>query len=87
MDNETSEILYEESETYILHEDLSEAQEILELLRTEGPKRIKELQAVTNYKSRSQFLTEVINPLIAEGIIDRDGNTKSPTARIKLKDN
>lgn len=77
--------LYEESETYILHEDLSEAQEILELLRTEGPKRIKELQAVTNYKSRSQFLTEVINPLIAEGIIYRDGNTKSPTARIKLK--
>lgn len=79
--------LYEESETYILHEDLSEAQEILELLRTEGPKRIKELQAVTNYKSRSQFLTEVINPLIAEGIIYRDGNTKSPTARIKLKNN
>ena len=79
--------LYEESETYILHEDLSEAQEILELLRTEGPKRIKELQAVTNYKSRSQFLSEVINPLIAEGIIYRDGNTKSPTARIKLKNN
>lgn len=79
--------LYEESETYILHEDLSETQEILELLRTEGPKRIKELQAVTNYKSRSQFLSEVINPLIAEGIIYRDGNTKSPTARIKLKNN
>lgn len=79
--------LYEESETYILHEDLSEAQAILELLRTEGPKRIKELQAVTNYKSRSQFLSEVINPLIAEGIIYRDGNTKSPTARIKLKNN
>lgn len=79
--------LYEESEAYTLHEDLSEKQIILELLRKEGPKRIKELQAVTNYKCRNQFLTEVINPLIAEGIIYRNGNKKSPTTRIKLKNN
>lgn len=76
---------YEESEVYILHETFSDAQKVLELLRTEGPKRVKELQAVTNYKSRSQFLTEVINPLIIDGTIYRDGNVKSPTALIKLR--
>ena len=77
--------LYEESELYILREDLSDEQKVLELLRTEGPKRVKELQAATNYKSRSQFLIEVINPLIIDGIIYRDGNVKSPKALIKLK--
>ena len=76
---------YEESEVYSLHESLSDVQKVLELLRTEGPKRVKELQAVTNYKSRSQFLTEVINPLIIDGTIYRDGNVKSPTALIKLR--
>ena len=76
---------YEESDVYILREDLSDAQKVLELLRTEGPKHVKELQTVTNYKSRSQFLTEIINPLIVEGIIYRDGNVKSPTALIRLK--
>lgn len=76
---------YEESGVSILGEDLSDAQKVLELLRTEGPKRMKELQAATNYRSRSQFLTEIINPLIVDGIIYRDGNVKSPTAFIKLK--
>ncbi len=76
---------YQESGVSILGEDLSDAQKILELLRTEGPKRMKELQAATNYRSRSQFLTEIINPLIVDGIIYRDGNVKSPTALIKLK--
>jgi len=79
--------LYEDSDVYILHGELSEDQKVLELLRTEGPKRVKELQEVANYKSRSQFLTEIINPLIMEGIIYRDGNVKSPTALIKLKNN
>ena len=60
---------------------------MLELLRTEGPKLVKELQVVTDYKSRSQFLVEVINPLIDEGIIYWDGNVKSPKSLIKLKDN
>ena len=46
---------------------------------------MKELQIVTSYKSRSQFLVEVINPLIDEGVIYRDGNVKSPKSLIKLK--
>lgn len=45
------------------------------------------LQVVTDYKSRSQFWVEVINPLIDEEIIYRDGNVKSPKSLIKLKDN
>ena len=43
------------------------------------------LQAITNYKSRSQFLAEIINPLIQEEKIYRDGSDKSPKALIKLK--
>lgn len=76
---------YEDSATYVLNEGLSDSQKVLELLRTEGPKHVKELQAVTNYKSRSQFLTEILNPLIENEIIYRDGNVKSPKALIKLK--
>ena len=76
---------YEDSTTYILHEELSDSQKVIEMLRTEGAKHVKELQAVTNYKSRSQFLTEIINPLIENGLIYRDGNVKSPKALIKLK--
>ena len=45
----------------------------------------KDLQASTKYKSRSQFLTEVLNPLMDAGIIYRDGNPKSPTALIRIK--
>ncbi len=77
---------YEERDVYKLDEELSDAQKVLELLKSEGPKHVKELQAATDYKSRSQFLTEVINPLIAEGTIYRDGNVKSPRALIKLRD-
>ena len=58
-----------------------------EVLRTQGPRLVRELQVVTDYKSRSQFLVEVINPLIDEEIIYRDGNVKSPKSLIKLKDN
>lgn len=76
---------YEEGATYVLREDLSDSQRVLELLRTEGPKHVKELQVITNYKSRSQFLTEILNPLIEDGIVYRDGNVKSPKALIKLK--
>lgn len=78
---------YEDSTVYIAREGLTDAQKVLELLRKEGPKHVRELQAVTNYKSRSQFLTEVINSLIAEGLIYRDGNVKSPKALIKLRNN
>ena len=45
---------------------------------------MKELQEATDYRSRSQFLKEVINPLIAAGTIYRDGKAKSPAVRIKL---
>ena len=76
---------YEDSATYVLNEELSDSQKVLELLRTEGPKHVKELQAVTNYKSRSQFLTEILNPLIDDEVIYRDGKVKSPKALIKLK--
>ncbi len=46
--------------------------------------RTKALQAETHYKSRAGFLKEVLNPLIENGIVYRDGNAKSPTAVIKL---
>ena len=69
----------------VVQDELSDRQKILEILRTEGSKHVKELQIVTSYKSRSQFLVEVINPLIEEGVIYRDGNAKSPKSLIKLK--
>ena len=77
--------LYEEE---IVQSDIelqSDSDIIIKLLKTEGPKPIKELQAVVGYKSRSRFLKEVIDPLIDKNIIYRDGNIKSPTALIKLK--
>ena len=63
---------------------MSDSERIVELLRSEGPKPVKELQEVTNYKSRSQFLTEVINPLLETGTVIREGNVKSPKSVIKL---
>ena len=65
--------------------NISDVDRIVEILKNEGPKPAKELQAFTKYKSRSQFLAEVINPLIEAGVIFRDGNAKSPTALIKIK--
>ena len=58
---------------------------IVELLKKEGPMLVKDLQASTKYKSRSQFLAEVLNPLMDADLIYRDGNPKSPTALIKIK--
>ena len=75
---------YEDNDEYIIQEELSATERVLERLRTEGPKQMKELQEVTNYKSRSQFLKDIINPLMEEGVIYRDGNSKSPKALIKL---
>ena len=65
-------------------EDLSDKEKVLELLRT-GPCAVRELQAVTHYKSRSIFLKEVLNPLINDGVIYRDGNPKSTKSLIKMK--
>lgn len=76
--------LYEDNDEYIIQDELSATERVLGLLRTEGPKQMKELQEVTNYKSRSQFLKDIINPLMEQGLIYRDGNAKSPKALIKL---
>lgn len=65
--------------------ELSDSEKILASLR-ESPKSVKELQALTDYKSRSRFLTEVINPLIESNQIYREGNAKSPTAVFKIAD-
>lgn len=77
--------LYEESVIEIDDELLSDPKElIVEILKNEGPKLVKDLQARTKYKSRSQFLAEVLKPLMEANIIYRDGNPKSPTALIKI---
>lgn len=78
--------LYEDDTTYKINEEISYSQKIVNLLKEEGPKYVKDLQSTTCYKSRSQFLSEIINPLMDEGILYRDGNIKSPRALIKLKD-
>ena len=78
-------LIYEDDQMQVFQDELSDRQKVLEVLRAEGPKHMKELQIVTSYKSRSQFLSEVINPLIKDGVIYRDGNAKSPKALIKLK--
>ena len=77
--------LYEENGVETDNDVVTDAERILEILKIEGPKSVKELQAYTKYKSRSQFLAEVLNPLINEDIVYRDGNAKSPTALIRIK--
>ena len=78
--------LYEEKERVIEENLFLDSKElIVEILKKEGPKRVKDLQARTRYKSRSQFLAEVLKPLMDEDVIYRDGNPKSPTALIKVK--
>ena len=64
-------------------DDLTEEEKVIDLLRT-GPCGVKELQAVTHYKSRSRFLAEILNPLIDKGIIYRDGNPRSYQTKIRL---
>ena len=75
-------------EDYGSVKELSDREKVIELLKSE-PRSIKELQSVTVYKSRSRFLEEIINPLLDKGLIYRNGNAKSPTAKICLteKDN
>ena len=58
---------------------MSDSERVIAMLE-EGPKPIRELQAITNYKSRSQFLAEIINPLIQEEII------YSPNVTAKMSD-
>lgn len=59
-------------------------QEIVISLLESGPRSAKQLQEALNYTSRARFLKEVINPLIEQEIIYRDGNPKSKTSVFKL---
>ena len=77
--------LYNPEDSEIREVGISDTERVIAMLEEEGPKPIRDLQAITNYKSRSQFLAEIINPLIQEEIIYRDGSAKSPKALIKLK--
>ncbi len=77
--------LYDDNDQSMDKMSMSDSERIVELLRTEGPKPVKELQEVTNYKSRSQFLKDIINPLLDAEIVIREGNVKSPKSVIKLK--
>lgn len=76
-------LLYKEEFSY---EQLTDTEKVIGLLR-DAPMPVKDLQAVTKYKSRSRFLDEILNPLIEEEVVYRVGNVKSPTAVIKLKEN
>ena len=77
--------LYRDEAIELDFEGLTDAEKIMAILKMEGPKPVKELQTFLNYRSRSQFLNEVINPLMESGKIYRDGKPKSPTALIKIK--
>jgi len=76
-------LLYKEEFSYEL---LTDTEKVIGLLR-DAPMPVKDLQAVTKFKSRSRFLDEILNPLIEEEVVYRVGNVKSPTAVIKLKEN
>lgn len=66
-------------------DELSDIEKVTAILKIKGPSSVKDLQETLNFKSRSQFLTSVINPLLEEGKICRSGKPKSPTSLIKLK--
>lgn len=78
-------MLYSEEVIELDLEGISNAEKVIAILNMEGPKSVKELQERINYRSRSQFLKDVINPLMESGDIYRDGKPKSPTSRIKIK--
>lgn len=64
-------------------DELTDEEKVIELLKT-GPCAVKELQAVTHYKSRGKFLDEILNPLLNKGIVFRDGNPRSYKTKIRL---
>lgn len=66
-------------------DDLTKTEKVIAILKMNGPCTVKTLQEMLNYKSRSQFLQDVINPLLEDGKIYRDGKTKSPNSFIKIK--
>ncbi|MGN0907086.1 MAG: RNA-binding domain-containing protein [Bullifex sp.] len=75
-----------ESNMEIEVKEIPDSDKVIELLKF-GGKTVKELQTALKYKNRGDFLKTVINPLINEGRIYRDGNIKSPTALIQLCSN
>ena len=81
MDLRLYDLLYEKE---VKGDDLTDKEKVMELLKV-GPCSVKELQAVTHYKSRGRFLAEVLQPLIDQGKVYREGNPKSPASRIRLK--
>lgn len=74
-------ILYKDDAIDVLTNDF---EIVIEMLRVHDGLPVKELQEATKYNSRSQFLKEVINPLIERNVIYRDGSTKSRNAKIRL---
>lgn len=76
--------LYERTSTDFNPESLPAHDKLITILKSEGAKSVKELQSSMGYENRGRFLKEVINPLIEEGKIYRDGKIKSPTSLIKL---
>lgn len=83
LDLRLSDLLYEYDKE-IEMEDLSDGEKVLEILKL-GPRSVSDLQSALSYNSRSAFLTDVINPLIEDGKIYRDGSKKSTKTLIHLK--
>jgi hypothetical protein len=67
------------------YDGLTNAEKVTAILRMEGGQTVKSLEAKLGYQNRSRFLKEVLNPLIASGVIYKDGKPKSPRALVKLK--
>lgn len=76
--------LYDEESIELDFSNMSDSEKVVAILKMYGGKRIKELQEMVGYSSRTLFLKNVINPLLSSGVIFRDGKPKSPSALIKL---
>lgn len=66
--------------------NMGDRETVIQMLRS-GPKAVRELQSFTSFKSRSSFLSNVINPMINEGVIKRQGNLRSPNSKVVLINN
>ncbi len=78
-------VLYENEEITRIVTYSTKQEDVLLLLKENGPMKVKDLQSEFSYTNRTRFLNDIINPLIDFGEIYRDGSIKSPTAMIKLK--
>lgn len=74
-----------EIELFVEHAAYSIQDRVLGLLRENGSMPVRELQEALQFNSRARFLADVINPMIASGVIYRDGKTKSPHSVIRIK--